>query len=740
MKEDENRTSILINNDLETRIASIMERHLRGIDKLLSVNTEEIKYLKISGKKLETGCKLLKKCEVEFRRMKEDEGKEKDKTKSKRRIPLLKSSVTQNYGVSAIRKKKREKPKSIEKKLKKGSMEFEAKTERTKFEAKRDRTKTVKELKAPELNESSREDRWKLLKQKRMERLKKKEEKQKQEIEEGKETQKKRRKEERERQRKEREKRRESRRESRQWNRLKGEMDRKRKLEGQAKGRKKKAALPKFNWLKKKAKTVMQDPGHNQINSLSAKNIVSIKKMSAVLDKSPSKKDGSSEQFSMSSGKKDLKSSSIVCIEEVEEEDEADMMKNKRKDLNIDSIPSQEKKDAKIDLYSEDEKSVGQGSTHIKSFQELSKNGSEKKKKKEKKANPKTLKTVTFLENIESESKECKKDAKKEKNTPKKQKTDKKQKKPEIKPSKSPKKNAPIKEKPPKTPEKTPPPKQVNDPFLVDKTSQLTLHPKLSKCLRLEDIAEIRILKTMLQYNPSISFQLFRRSAYVAEFLQNHIAGINQDLQHLVKERKQILKKNADLLADIQDLQEELIEYKPQVLESTEDFLNVLNVDMIEDFEEDINENCVKQAVFFQIFFFVCIDARDFRLPVDRGFWDPLLGYLQEYSEYFMDISPRKLTVKETLDLDRFLSQNLGIFENWHQTQDYCEMTYYLGLFIFEMLKELGLGKYVPNVGIEESEEDRARDFARRLNWLHCKQQIFENQKKALEQSISKFK
>ena len=243
----------------------------------------------------------------------------------------------------------------------------------------------------------------------------------------------------------------------------------------------------------------------------------------------------------------------------------------------------------------------------------------------------------------------------------------------------------------------------------------------------------------MLKFNPNIDCLLFRNKSYTRDIIEMEVNCLNSLLRELVSERKALRKQNADISEDIKAMEEELQNCKPEVLETTEDFLNVIEQEMFVEFEQNVQNNEQVEPVMFQVFFNICVERRDLRLPVNEDFWESLCEYLKEHADYFIDILPKTLTTREVYDLDMFLKRHSNLFSNWHRIQETCEMTYYLGLFTFEILKEIGLGVYVPSVEMEETDEERARDIARRLNWMKVKQRIFENKKASLRKIVGEF-
>ena len=246
------------------------------------------------------------------------------------------------------------------------------------------------------------------------------------------------------------------------------------------------------------------------------------------------------------------------------------------------------------------------------------------------------------------------------------------------------------------------------------------------------DISEKKIIMHMLKFNPLIDFALFRRKGFSEDIIESEVHQLKAKLRTLISEKKLIRKENKPLFKQIQEIKPELVGVKPQILETTEDFLNVIEEDMFHDFEKQVARKEQCGHLMFRVFFSICVDKRDLRLPLNDRFWESLCEYLAEYEDYFIDIIPRDLSPREVFELDQFLQRQTRRFENWGHTQSVCEMTYYLGLFTFEILKELGLGRFTPQLDMEETEDDRVRDLARRVNWLEAKQSILEEKKKLL--------
>ena len=750
-KSNASKTSINDSIDLESRIETIISSKLAILNSIKEENQADLRFLRISVKKLDRESMLMEKCKNELNQltMAMKSGKKKGpvkyaqshifgglsrrniNVKEKRRGSLMGRDV--KGGEERGRLRTRTMVPSL--KLKKGETfdissgeegsDKQAAKEAGQREAGEkqatDRKERAREDRGKKReNEAERKKRWEEMKRSRQEKIEEKREKERErkEGEEGRRRLREERRREREQQRREREQRREERRESRQMIKMKL-MKSKNKKEEKKKGKKPgserrlKAAIPRFNWLKskKKGRAKREEKNGKKEEDITSRVVAELKKKSGMGEEKTEPK-----EVKEAPGE-EAKAEASQMLEKVDEEAGEGSVEREREGteqtLGAEGPETRE----------EEQKDPKEVKKEVKKTE-----SSEDGEKKQAKEQPDTTKRTRRLA---EQAKPANRDKKAE---------DTESPKINIISANKTEKNKKTKnlEKAKLTAEKSSD-NLLKCPFEVDKKRRLINRPKISKCLSIEEIAEKKILACMVRYNPSISFQIFRRSGYVHDLIQSQIHELNQNLKELVLQRKTIAKKNSDILTEIEELQEELVEYKPQVLESTEDFLNLLTIDMLDDFEEDVRGGCAQRAQFYRVFLNICVDHRDFRLPADQFFWEAVTEYLREYSEYFMDISPRDLHVKQILELDKFLRRNPKLFENWYQVQDDCELTYYLGLFIFEMLKELGLGVHVPNVGIEESEEDRARDFARRLNWLHCKQQIFENQKNALEKSILHF-
>ena len=245
-----------------------------------------------------------------------------------------------------------------------------------------------------------------------------------------------------------------------------------------------------------------------------------------------------------------------------------------------------------------------------------------------------------------------------------------------------------------------------------------------------QESAEQEILTEMRLFNPGINLGIFQGTRAIPHLAEVWVDNVRDQAIELEVERGRILNELKQTDQDRVLEFEETLEGKPwEKTDEMEDYLNLITSDMLEQFEdiEEIEE-FVKLGLsrVYRLFYYICIGPIEWTRTIDDDFIEELFVFFDKYRYGFFDLEPRALGVKELLVLERYLSRNLGMFAKWTKYKDKMDLWYYLGVFIGECLKEVGLGKHVDEMDLEDEADERLRDIALRLKWMKQKSVFLE--------------
>ena len=234
----------------------------------------------------------------------------------------------------------------------------------------------------------------------------------------------------------------------------------------------------------------------------------------------------------------------------------------------------------------------------------------------------------------------------------------------------------------------------------------------------------------MRLFNPGISLGMFQGTRVIPYLSENWVDTVRDQAIELDVQRGRILNElKANEQERVLEFEETLEDKSWEKTDEMEDYLNMITSDMLEEFEDiEETEDFVKLGLsrVYRLFYFICIGPIDWTRTIDEDFIEELFMFFDKYRYGFFDLQPRALQVEDLLFLERYLSRNLGMFAKWTKYKDKMDLWYYLGVFIAECLKEVGLGKHVDEMDLEDEADERLRDTALRLKWMKQKSLFLE--------------
>ena len=245
-----------------------------------------------------------------------------------------------------------------------------------------------------------------------------------------------------------------------------------------------------------------------------------------------------------------------------------------------------------------------------------------------------------------------------------------------------------------------------------------------------QESAEQEILSEMRLFNPGISLGMFQGTRVIPYLSEIWVDTVRDQAIELDVQRGRILNElKANEQERVLEFEETLEDKSWEKTDEMEDYLNMITSDMLEEFEDiEETEDFVKLGLsrVYRLFYFICIGPIDWTRTIDEDFIEELFMFFDKYRYGFFDLQPRALQVEDLLFLERYLSRNLGMFAKWTKYKDKMDLWYYLGVFIAECLKEVGLGKHVDEMDLEDEADERLRDTALRLKWMKQKSLFLE--------------
>ena len=155
--------------------------------------------------------------------------------------------------------------------------------------------------------------------------------------------------------------------------------------------------------------------------------------------------------------------------------------------------------------------------------------------------------------------------------------------------------------------------------------------------------------------------------------------------------------------------------------EGLKQYFKLINDEAVQEFREIESPGELKLDPILMIFGAFTLQSPTWQEQPTSVFYDKISGLLEEYTDAYEDIEIRNLPETELRAIEDFISENQSAFDDWKASKEKSELIYFLGLAVAEMMKEVGLGKYVKDVDLEQEPESQRRTQMRRVNWLEKK-------------------